>query len=697
MMARGLSCIALCLVGLCMPATAWAGSSAPAQAAEPMELQPIDGGVRVVDRAGQTLVEHLHPALFPEPRRYREGRDGRRPVGPIEADGAFYYALGHDLLRFDVDAQALTSRRRMPATVVGLEEGDDGALRVALEAFAYAAAPTGEEGQEDDWVVIDVRPDQAEVPGRGPWDWAGTMAPLRDVMWLDGVPLEAEPGASAEPVRRDQEEERGLIEELEERERFDRTNPYLALYRGEAWLRMGDEDRAQRAFEQALGHEEADWIDLIRITMRLEYGGHADLAKAAFERAVEEMERAGVRGDYVLTMANATFGMVWHGEAMRRALRDEDLDGAHRVAGYIDGFFPNLEGAPLAWSRLAIWQEERRGTEQARHWEERAAELRQSPRADTFYERAAQRVDWYLTGQLALFVTVLLAGAILGLRRRCETENESDVEDRRFWVRLMPRFYLGDVAALVLLFVVLLALPMTLGPPLHSMVTFAEAPAAVGGDAMAAPTTPRWLDGLADSPAKDALVAEWESEFAATREGGRGPGEAAVDRLIVETIEADTGAQAPRSFSELEASPGTTQDFPWLGPLLDFGHSLRGATLLFLVLAINALIFGGLLQAVIRRVPGVGRIGRALIPGGPESLGPFRLPLLAAFLFGLAMMTPLSRAAQSITEAELVRYYGLESAPSTIGTALPTTGFAIITVALVIHAIGVVTDRRRRN
>ncbi len=671
------------------------------RAEAPCRLEAFAGGVRCGTEEATTMML-FHPSLYASPRDYRDGVDGEMPVGPVELGGDYFYAIGQELLRFDTDQRALVERKRMPAKVTDLDVDGD-VLAVTVEPSSIPpelAEQMGRPAVKGRAVVLTIDPELDEAPGRAPWEWSGTLAALHDVMWLDGIPLGAEPGMSGTAdVERDDELERHLLEVLEWRQQRDMANPYLPLYRGEALERLGKSEQARNAFEEAVDHDQADWIDLLRIGLRLEFRGQEELAERAFDRSAEEMATSGVRGEFITAAVNATFALVWFRDVMSDALQRRDLECLSRVASSVDRIFPKLEGSPAAWSRLGAVFEESGDRKRAQYWAQRADEIRAAQRPDQLFEEAASSVDVFLVLQLGLFLTALFAGAILGLWRYEENEDEEDDDDEEgpdldAWRAYLPRFQMADLASVAALFVVLLLLPTLAVSSLQSMVTLADAPPAASGDALAAPAVEKWAAGLAESPVRDELIAEAQAELEATKAGSTGPGELDLNVALVEAVEADTKARSPRSFADIEVSEMALQEFEWMRPLVEFEFETSGLVILFGVLAFNALIFGALLQAVARRFPAVGRFGRTVVPGAANSLGWIRLAVLASFVVGLLMMTALSQTVEASTEASLVALFGLERAPSAVSSAAPTMGFAMVVAALVVHAVGVVMDRR---
>lgn len=663
----------------------------------PCQLEAIAGGVRcTVDE--MVLQEFLHPSLYPGPRQYRERSNGRAPVAPVEVGGAAFYGIDNDVVRFDLVDRRITGRVRLPAPVLKIDgEGEQLAVTVEERLAGQPLEPGGQADHPTQQVVIAVDPHRLEAPGRGPWDWSGTLAALHDVMWLDEMDLNAEPGASEYVSQRSTEEELQALSALQRREEFDGANPFLALYRGEILQRIGDEEGAQRAFEEAVAHDHGDWIDNVRIGMRLEIRDQSDLADAAFERGERQMGEEGVRGEYVTAMVHATFALVWLHHGIGQAMRSGESDRANRVAAHVDDLFPNLEGAPSAWARLAVYFEAQNEPQLAEEWRHRATAA-QGERKDgpgRLFEQAATAVDRVLIIQVGLFLTLLLSGLVLGLWRVEEDAIDArEMEPRQGaeWKEYLPRFYVGDLVMLVAIFFALFMLPMTAAPKVASMITFAEAPATISGDAIAAPSAGQWIEELSPGNARDALAQVSSRELEATKLGAKAAGDAQLNDLVRGAIEADTAQRRIRHFASLEASAQMKHEFQWLPSLVDtdFGPVKLGIS--SMVLAVIALIFGALFQAVGRRFRWVRRLGLKVVPGAPNSLRALRLFVLAIFVVGLLMMTPLSQAVEASTEASLVGHFGLSEAPRELATTMPTMGAVLVAVALILHAIGVVMD-----
>lgn len=616
------------------------------------ELVAVGGGVACV-AGSEVVVELLHPTLFGEPARYRERRGGATPAGPVELQGVYYYGVKHDLLRFNPDLRRVDERVRFPATIAGVEV-DGEALKITL------IDPMSRAGGE----VVRYVPG-ADV-GRGFWDWSQTMGIVHDVMWLEGAELLFEPGATTRLPEVDEASERSFVETLEQRVAVDGANPFLVLYRAESLERLGQTEEADAAYREAAEFEGAEWLDLLRISMRLEYRGQVESAQVAFERSQEKIEARGVRSEFVTAMINMTFGLIWFRDAMEQAIATGDAESAQRLAGRLAEVFPNLEGSAAAWLRLAAFLDESGETQAAENWRQTAEERRSQVSPDLFFEEGAEAVDVYLIVQMGLFLAALFVGVILGVRRR------------KSWTDLTMVFVLFGGLVLWPLFV----LPQA-SAALQNMATMAQAPPAVTGDALEAPAAREWLQQLAESPARDALLGE------AAQESG-----VDINALLVEAVRADTTQRAPGQFSEIEASPGVISDFDWLAPLVElkFSWLFLGGVLFMLV--INLTIFSRLLQIVSRRIDKVGELGRLIVPGGPNSLRALRIPVFTAFVVGLLMASPLSQAVRGATESSLVGYFGLSEAPQQLVTSTPRTGLILLAAALIAHGVGVVLDRR---
>lgn len=671
----------------------------------PCQLEAIEGGIRCTS-AGMTSFEWHHPSLYPNPQSYHGGVDGAEPVEPVQIHEEYFYGVDDELLRFDSERRVIIERTRMPSTIVDIDTAD---RKLVVSVDASIVDPEvvidaeGIDHQTEKAVDITVEPDDLEAPGRGPWNWMRTLGALRDAMWLGEMMWTGEPGGAFEQLEVDEEYGRAAVELLQWRQEHDVANAYLPLFRAEVLERLGDSEAADEAYREAAEHRHADWLDRARIALRLEYRGKQELASRAFDRAAAQMDEAGVRGQYVTAVVNVTYGLVWLQEAFHEALMAGDTDQLHRLARAVDRMFPNLEGAPAAWSRLAVYFDEQGESERAEHWGQRVDEIRAADRPDEFFEEPVSSVDLFLVLQMGLFLTVLFAGAICGLWRYEEDdESESDADesdsssgaDLDAWYEYLPRFQAADIASVAALLVVLLLLPTVAASPVQSMVTMLDAPTAASGDAVAAPSVVDWAEGLAESPARDELIAESRRELEATKDGHRGPGDVHVNQVIVEAVEADTDARGVRTFGDIEVSEPALEELEWLRPLIEFEFDTTGLFLLFFVLSMNVVIFGGLLQAVARRFPAVGRFGRAVVPGAPNSLRWLRLTVLTTFLVGLLMMTGLSQTIEASTEAALVVPFGLQEAPSGLSSATPTMGFVLVVVALVVHGIGVAIDRR---
>ncbi len=605
------------------------GIATSAAAEEPPEcvIEAVPGGIACVAD---------HPSLYAGPARFREGRHGNLPAGPVALDDHLYYALGADLITLDATALVVVARHRLPAPIVDLELTDDGELRAQILTRDFPT-PTA--------LTFDPRRD---FPTGAPWDWSATLGAFQDALWLPDTSLAHEPGASEAPPEIDEEAHRRLIETLTERRAFDPTNAFLPILEAEARERLGQTDEARRAY-QAAATAPAPFLDLLRIAFRLEYRGHPDIAAVAFDNARQARDDAGVTPANITSMVNASLGALWFQDAARKALSAGDLEALDRIQRHFADFFPHVEGSLPAARQLQRLLED---PDVRRYWAARADELADAPGPDHAFHRAASRFDLYLVLQGALALTLLLSGLLLGLGRRRDDEDPA---------RLKPSFAAADLIPLILLLVAIALLPRLLTEPVQTMITWADAPTSVTGDALDAPASQAWLETLTPSPARDALLTEPPTPY---------------------TTVLATAISAHSAEHHTDPSPGLLTDFPWLGHARTLA---RGAPpLVLLVLLLNALFFGALLQAVCRRVPRLQALGRRFVIGAPTTLGVLRIPTLFLFLLGLIALTPIRDLNRLATDAALTPYFGLTALPEA-SSILP--GLAIVVTALIIHGV----------
>ena len=675
------------LWGMAVPAAAAAESAEEAEELdERCTAEVVPGGIDcAVD--GEVAVDLRHASLYPGPSEFEESQGGQAPVGGVSHEGLFYYGVQAELYGFDVDERAISWRATMPAPILELEAGESG-LAVTVEVVSMPASGNLAD-MESREVSIAIDEEGLSLPGRGPWDWSATMSPMHDVMWLGETPMGAEPGAhEAELDEWAMADDERAIEALEQMEEVHRTNPFVPLYLGEAKQRTGDAEGATRAFERALDHEHAQWMDLGRMVLRLKANEQPELMDEAVERAVEAVREAGVRPDYLHLSLHATYGLVWFQDLMGQAVEWDDGDGLHGLAEVLWRLYPAVEGwAPMARSLEAYF--DRRGEgHRAEVWQERYQEVGEERRLEDIIVEGARATDRYLTLQVGLVLVLFLAGAVIGLWRR------EDEEDEEGWKAYVPRFQGADLLWVGVLLAVLWALPMAFAPAVQSLITQAEAPPAVMGDALASPTALTWLEGLEESPGRASLVAEAQTEAEAASQGAMGPGEAAIDEQLMRAIEADTQAHEVRSMAQLEPQEQTLQEFEWLTPLIELEFEGTQSLLLFMVLVLNIVVFGGLLQAATRRLEGLRRAVIHVVVGAPNALRWVRVPVFAGFVIGLLLMSPLSRQFWQSQEQQALGLYGMEELFITGADAAWWVGLAMVVLALVAHGAGLMVDRR---
>ena len=655
------------------------------------EVEAVVGGIDcVVD--GEVEVSLRHASLFPGPVQAADQEDGEAPVGAVAHEDRHYYGVQAELYGFDPQEGAVVWRETMPAPIGELESTSEG-LRVELQVRVAPASGNLAEMEQRE-VAVMVGDEGSSMPGRGSWDWSSTLSPLHDVMWHPATPMEAEPGGNpADLEGRTESDEEATLEWLQEVEEVYRVNPFVPLYRGEALMRMGDEQGAEQAFEAALGHPQAQWMDLSRMVLRFAALGATDWVEEAMERAEEERSRAGVRTAYLMLSFHATYGLVWFQDLMGQAMEWDDAEQIDELARVLWRLYPAVEGWEPMARGLVHYFEDRGEGHRAVLWQERYEEIGEGERLDELILDGVEATDHYLVLQIGLVLVLFLSGAILGLWRRQEQESEED--DEEGWQAYLPRFYGGDVVAVGVILAVLWALPMAFAPAVQSLITQAEAPPAVMGDGLGSPTAEEWLEGLAESPGRASLLSEAREEAEAVKSGGTGPGQSAIDEQLWRAIEADTEARQIRSMGDLEPQEQTLQEFEWLAPLIELEFEGTQSLLLFVVLAFNVAIFGGLLQAAARRLEGIRRAGIYAVVGAPNCLKWARLPVFAAFVMGLLLMSPLSRQFLGGAEQQMVSLYGLEGLEVPAGGVTFEVGAALVVLAVAVHVVGVTVDRKQ--
>lgn len=649
----------------------WAGIASAAEGVSgECELLAGPGEVICV-RGEERLVRIVHPTLFGEPRRYRGGEEGAYPAGPVRLKGQYFYGVKQELYRFDPARREVLERVRFPAAIDDLSV-EGGALRVEL---------VGKGGREEE-LVLRFEPGKTLSAWRAPWDWDGTLGSWQDVLWLEGVPFVHEPGATTEKVEPRNEDDQRLVNRLEEQLTVQRANPYLALYLGEALERLGRIEEARAAYERAVEHQAADWLDLLRLGVRMEYRGQVELGVRAFERGYLLMEAAGVRGERVTAMVNVAFGALWFRDAVEQALERGDLAQVERLMGTMHRFFPRLEGSAPAYLRMA------RVVEDGEVWERRAQALMLERTADQVFAQAAAGADLYLALQIGLFITLLLSGAVLGLGR--QSQELMPVEGFR---ASLPRFAVADLVVVLSLLGALFFLPAAAAPRMQVMASLLDAPAAMTGDGMTSPQAQRWLGGLSPGPAARQLLEEAQAEEAALQMGRPVEAQRGGAELLVLALEQEVQTRRVKGLQEVQLSPGAAQDFPWLKGLISREFSSTAMALIVAALFFNGLFLGGMVQFVARRVESVQRWGSRLVVGAPAPLRFLRVPIFASFVVGLVLLSPLGQIAQASTQATLVSYFGLSSVPPAV-SALDLRAVAMVLGALLLHGIGVYLDAR---
>lgn len=598
---------------------------------EPCVVQAINGGVGCVqvDGRAEWLIEH--PSLWDEVESYLAGEEERFVVGPVVVGERTFYGVRGDLLELDVEVGAVVGRRRFPAPIVSLELLEENANQLAVVIHFTESSLMG----VDEKIEI-----MQYLNGPGPSQnvWAGDeMVPVsqsarNDADWL-------------------MERGRGLVEAAER----DRVNFFLLGHLEEELEGGAGAERWEKALEvQRIGG--AAWMDALAVSWRLEAREETrELAGKVYEAALEQMAASEISPARMANLVKHVFRNMDALEVIRDALERGEVERVEILSERIVTISPLVEGGEYVWVDLANWLESQgRDGEKWRAW----AEINRGESIALAGEDA-RRIDQLIPIAVGLLLALLLYPFLIGLR------------GGRGAKRWVPEMGVRDILGVVLLLGALLGVNYMISSHVKVIGHLATAPINLADDTLAAPDVEMWLEGLAESTARDRLL-EMAAEEREVLEVGMATSQRQrelhkegsvvekipVSALVHEAIMADARAGQWESLKRGKlADPFALASLDGDGGLQDLEmFSVLRLTPFLLLLAL-ILMVGGLVG---RFVPVVGLWGPRLVPGGASLLAPLGGLLLAGFIAGWAAILGFDQILSSLTGPSFGRYFGLE-------------------------------------
>lgn len=554
-----------------------------------------------------------------------------KPSPLVTVGGRQFYGYGADLLEWS--GEAIVARTRLPARIVQVAARDDKTLTVTL-------GPKSEFGFVRETVPI-AFPLDGPRPGRGFWS-GGSFDAYLSLREARAVALGQDLEQPLEAGLREK-----ILAALVAREKLDRVNPLLPLFRGQVLARAGKRDEALVAFDQAADLPGAAFNDLLRAATLLEEEGAKAAADRAFDRGLSAMRAAGLRPERLQSQMAHQVLLGVPRRALFEALQLGDVERVDRIEERVFRLCPRVEGANVVWRDLAAWLRAQGKADLATKWSARADDAARSVTNAT----SSRTLERLLPSIAGMAMVAPLTALLVGLRRSFKA------------------------ASLFTLVVPLLATVLLLSWAHAELQTLARrslAPVALLDDGVASPDVARFVEQkVVPGPERTALLAWIDRESQAIREGRREEGPPPDDAVTIAALARPDVGSALRDALAQKGGPA--------GRVLGFSTTLLAAALAFVV--------GWLVGK-----PAAARAASRVVPGGPSGLGPLGPLLGGAFLGALFSFAELGRAFS--TAANHARFFGLEAiANDTVAPAAHGWAIAIVLAYVVVHVFAVRADK----
>lgn len=609
----------------------------------PCEIQTRAGGVECTDEDGQTVWEFDHPALWGSLDAFRDDGEAVEPIGPVQIDGAAFYAAARDLFQIDPAEGTVRDRVRFPAPVAAIEVDDEDNLEVTvrdhLEGLDEHDAPRE--------VSIQYTPGSPSPPQ---YNWS---APRSKDLFLSSRDADWRAAVADDPDE--------ALELLRRARQVDPTNPFFSQEIGELLRQEGDQEAARRAFERAVEAPDAVWRDLLAVSSRLEEADAPDQADRAFQRGLELMREAGIDNERLTTMVSVATSLMLPTDddsSIARAIQSADPEQVDRLVGRFARLAPYVESGHYNWETLANWMLDQGEEDLAAKWNQIADENRDY--ATGIFTRNVVHVDRALLALVSISIALAILAVLIGMRgglARRRLHDRSDGEGHNLWI---PRIRLRALVVPAGLFVAVVAIPFYLATHLSVVDRLSDAPLAVAQDGLASPASIEWLDSLTGGSAVDDLLNQAVTEQQALERGEPMPEKEPIAHDIARVLYEDARHQQIEllrqgRMPDLVAFVRTAGDQP---DQLDQPPSTSLAVMVIPLLALGLLVLmGGVIGA---RAPQIARPVLLLVPGGSARLAPVGALALAAALTALGALAGLDSAVYEAAQPAFLEYFGLQ-------------------------------------
>lgn len=611
---------------------------------EACEVEVVKGGVACLDEEGSSSWQIHHPKLWDDVDDYLEGAEpGVEPVGPASFDESTFYAVGLHLFELDPVEGVIERRTRFPATIVDVEPGE--------EHLGVTVEDNDRDLPSDDGPFRVTFPYAPGDPPPAQYEWSSKRAGAfllaeHDARWL------------AESAEDDQE----AIELLERARERDPTNPFLSITQGKLLEGQGDEEGADRAFEEAANTSNGDWRDLLSASSALEVIGAHEEAERAFRRGFEQMQRAGVSEDRLtsrLSMATVMMNLVGQDSPIAEAVVETDPARVDHLSERFATVFPYVEDGCYAWRTLAGWMDAQDEPKLADKWQSFADENDEYG-GSAFYQ-AVIGVDFGVLALVTAIAALFLLVLIIGVRGGVERVRSADFGSKGAAPSWLPVVRGRDLVVPCAAFVVVLVVPFYIGMHLEAVDTMSSAPAPMAQDGLAAPHGIAWLEDLAESEPRDRLLERARAELEALEEGEALPEKEPVIHLVYDAIYADAKQEQFEKLATARAPNiyEITRTFGSDGSVSSSSSHKHALLLAFglLLVVLFVLIVGSMVGA---RVPDLAKKVLRYVPGGADRFAPLGAIVLVVLVAALASFVGLDRLMWQISEAGSLPFFGLQ-------------------------------------
>jgi tetratricopeptide (TPR) repeat protein len=382
--------LALILGGLC-----WTELAAGAQFA-------IRDGTVVAREGNRVLWQNTHD----RGKHFRAADKPGYSVGPVQANGSLYYAVGVTL--FEVDPASGVVRRRilLPAPCAALAPERDAVL---LELRSHEA--NGEWSRR-----YRVGANGNDIPFFPPGSVQGARMARTDAQGVLRAIVEADPRAPKLQPQDSWRTEPGFkpyleaaVQQLSRLERWDPTNPWYRYWRGAYLKTLGREAEAAAAFRSALALSPAYDFELIGLASVLDEFS-PELASSAFQRGMRFLVQHG----YEPEMNATVLSVVTYLGRSEPLDPQQHLDRLNRRGERLWAFAPYAEFTAWMYQGLASANRKAGHAGAAATWEARAAAS--APYGILFAGRSASWAGIGLNGIAAAMVALFLALVVKALR-----------------------------------------------------------------------------------------------------------------------------------------------------------------------------------------------------------------------------------------------------------------------------------------